>query len=238
MTPPPISGYVLAGGRSSRMGSDKAMLTLAGKPLIAHAVTKLSRICGSVHVLSANPRLAPYGPLVPDLHPDCGPIGGIEAALAHSQHDWNFILPVDIPFLPTAFLDRWARETIAAAPDGLRISLFTISGVPQPTLLMLHREASPHIAQAVARGDFKLFPALEAAGRELAARHSLTLGNVLHNANWDQSSTLTTYSDPDTRYAWQTITPSQQTAQPLWFANLNTPGDVAAAQLHLDALDT
>ena len=81
--PPELGGYVLAGGRSSRMGTDKALLLLAGKPLIAHAVVKLGRLCQDVRVLSANSALAPYAPLVPDLHPDCGPIGGIEVALTH-----------------------------------------------------------------------------------------------------------------------------------------------------------
>ena len=84
MSTPPISGYVLAGGRSSRMRTDKSLLLLAGKPLIQQAVTKLGRVCAEVHILSANPALAAYAPLIPDIHPGCGPIGGMEAALAHS----------------------------------------------------------------------------------------------------------------------------------------------------------
>src|ERR1039457_2185492 len=91
-TPLPISGYVLAGGRSSRMGTDKALLQLAGKPLIAHAVAKLRRICADVHILGSKPALAAFAPLVPDLHPNCGPVGGMEAALAHSTQDWSLIL--------------------------------------------------------------------------------------------------------------------------------------------------
>ena len=78
---PPVGGYVLAGGRSSRMGRDKALLELAGKPLVLHAVTKLRRVCAEVSVLSDNPELARYAPLVRDLHAGCGPMGGIEAAL-------------------------------------------------------------------------------------------------------------------------------------------------------------
>jgi molybdenum cofactor guanylyltransferase len=76
-TPLHISGYVLAGGRSSRMGTDKSLLPLAGKSLIQHAVAKLLRVCADVHILGSNPALAAYAPLVPDIHPNCGPIGGI-----------------------------------------------------------------------------------------------------------------------------------------------------------------
>ena len=105
-----VGGYVLAGGRSSRMGRDKALLELAGKPLIEHAVTKLRRVCAEVHILAGaegeHAGLARYAPLVHDLHPGCGPISGIEAALTHTTHDWNLILAVDVPFLPTALLDR------------------------------------------------------------------------------------------------------------------------------------
>jgi hypothetical protein len=54
----PVAGYVLAGGRSSRMGTDKALLELAGKPLIEHAVAKLRRICANVAILGSNPALA------------------------------------------------------------------------------------------------------------------------------------------------------------------------------------
>jgi len=57
-TPHPISGYVLAGGRTRRMGRDKALIPLAGNPLVEHAVTKLRRICAEVSISAANPSLA------------------------------------------------------------------------------------------------------------------------------------------------------------------------------------
>jgi molybdenum cofactor guanylyltransferase len=235
---PPIGGYVLAGGRSSRMGTDKALLELAGKPLIEHAVTKLCRVCASAHILSASAALAGYAPLVADLHPGCGPIGGIEAALAHSPYDWNLILPVDLPLLPTAFLDGWARSARAGAARGLRIDHFTVSGVAQPTLLMVHREAAPYIVRAVERGDFKLFAVLEAAGRELAARHGLKLGRVFRSQPWDERGGFGAALGRASGATRQTTTAAQQRSQPLWFANLNTPEDFAEAEAHADALDT
>ena len=73
----PIAAYVLAGGRSSRMGQDKALLPLAGKPLVEHMVAKLRRISDEVSILSNNPELARFAPLVPDLRESCGPLGGI-----------------------------------------------------------------------------------------------------------------------------------------------------------------
>jgi molybdopterin-guanine dinucleotide biosynthesis protein A len=194
------------------MGHDKALLELGGKPLIAHAVTKLRRLCADVHILSANPGLAVYAPLVTDLHPGCGPIGGIEAALAHSRFDWDLILPVDVPFLPAVFLDAWVRSILADEASGVRIALFSVYGAPQPTILLIHRDAAASIAGAIQRGDFKLISVLEAAGRELATLGGRRPEDVFRNAALE--------------------------APPLWFANLNTPEDLKQAEANIAALDT
>src|SRR5579864_7661258 len=132
--PAKVGGYVLAGGKSTRMGRDKALLELAGKPLLRHAVTKVRRVCMDVRVLGGNPDFADYAPLVPDLHPNCGPLGGIEAALIHSVFEWNLFMPVDMPFFPSAFLLHWVRMTLTAEKWGAKLAMFTVDGVPQPTL--------------------------------------------------------------------------------------------------------
>jgi molybdopterin-guanine dinucleotide biosynthesis protein A len=194
------------------MGRDKALLELGGKPLIAHAVTKLRRLCGDVHILSANPALACYARLVEDLHPGCGPVGGIEAALAHSSFDWNLMLPVDVPFLPAAFLRESVPSILADESSGLRIALFSVDGTPQPTVLLIHRDALPALARAIERGEFKLLSALEAAGRELAAADGRRPEDVLRQ--------------------------SAVEIQPLWFMNLNTPEDFKQAEDNIAALDT
>jgi molybdopterin-guanine dinucleotide biosynthesis protein A len=231
MTPTlPISGYVLAGGRSSRMGADKALLQLAGKPLIAHAVAKLRCVCASVHILSANPALAAYAPLVPDLHPNCGPVGGIEAALAHTSCDWNLILAVDIPFLPAAVLYRWATH-ITAPTQTDRVALFTADGRPQPAVCLLHKQIAPSIAAAVALEEFKLLPVLEAAANVLALQHGQPLQQLLST---DLSPAELLISPMDSAPAF---TAAQQSAQALWFANLNTPQDFALAEANTAALD-
>jgi len=229
----PIGGYVLAGGRSSRMGTEKALLELAGKPLIEHAVTKLRRFCADVHILSGNPGLAVYAPLVPDLHPDCGPVGGIEAALDHCVHDWVLILPVDVPFLPAIFLESWAIGTIATAMDA-RIAMFIIHDRPQPALCLLHKEVAPTIAAAIERGEFTLLSALAAAGDVLAAQRNLPLEDIFRSTKITGGFQLFGWEGGDGR---PIPTEAQQAAIPIWFANLNTPSDFARAEAHVDALD-
>jgi len=196
-----VAGYVLAGGKSSRMGQDKALLELAGKSLVALAVEKLRRVCEDVHILSSRPELEMFAPLVPDVHPGCGPLGGIEAALLHSPYEWNLFLPVDMPFVPASFLEDWVREVLATEA---RVALFTVDGRAQPTLCLLHRDVTPFAQQAMAQGEHKLWPVLEGAARELAARSGVALDQMLWNRPVEANA---------------------------WFANLNTPEEFAAAAL-------
>lgn len=235
--PSDVGGYVLAGGKSSRMGRDKALLELAGKPLAWHAVTKLRRVCADVQLLSSEAELEVFAPLVRDMHEGCGPIGGLESALGHSWHEWNLFLPVDMPFLPSAFLDHWARMVLARESMGARIAMFTLGGLPQPLLCMLHRDATLFVHEAVQRGEYKVYPVLEAAGRELAARQGALLGMVFFNLPWDEHSEFAAGPGEETE-PWWTVTEAQQGAKHLWFANLNTPEEFAEAERHLNALDT
>jgi molybdenum cofactor guanylyltransferase len=234
--PSDVGGYVLAGGKSSRMGRDKALLELAGRSLAWHAVTKLRRVCADVQILSSRPELEVYAPLVRDMNEGCGPMGGLETALGHSWHEWNLFLPVDMPFLPSAFLDNWVRTVIARESRGARIAMFTVDGVPQPLFCMLHREVTLFVHDAMQRREHKVFPVLEAAGRELAARQDLALGKVLLNLPWDENAEFACTQSGGEQ--WWSVTRAQQAAKHLWFANLNTPAEFAEAETHLDALDT
>lgn len=235
-----IGGYVFAGGRSSRMGRDKALLELAGEPLLRHAVRKLRRICMDVRVLSANPEFTEYAPIVRDIHLNCGPMGGMEAALAHSIFDWNLFMPVDMPFLPSAFLSYWVSQTLMFEKRGARLAMFTVDGIPQPTLAMVHRDVIPFVASAMERREFKLYPVLEQAGKELASRQNIPLGVAFCNLSWNGQGTFSVSPNDygPHQEAWLAITEAQQEAKHLWFANLNTPEEFAVAEQYVAALDT
>jgi molybdopterin-guanine dinucleotide biosynthesis protein A len=221
-----IGGYVLAGGRSTRMGRDKALLEFGGKPLVQHAVLKLRRLTGEAYILSGRPELAAFAPLVPDLRESCGPLGGMEAALAHTQRDWILVLPVDMPFLPTTLLEDWIRGVVNQ--PAARVAIFNVDGAPQPALCLLHRSLLPPVRRSVDEGRLKLYPALEAAAAELSAGSSAPLDDVLLSRRWESEAM------PDQL----PLTKAQRAARHLWFANLNTPQEFAEAERHVDALDT
>jgi molybdenum cofactor guanylyltransferase len=225
---------VLSGGKSSRMGRNKALLELAGKPLVHHAVTKLRRVCADVWVLSDNPKLAEYAPLLPDLHPNCGPMGGMEAALIHSNFDWNLFLPVDMPFLPSAFIAGWLSNCLQEE-KGVRVRMFTVDGRPHPGFCLLHKDVVPFLSASLSRAQFKLLPAFEAASRELALQQGLSSGAGLWNV--PLTDFVTNYEN-GLGAGSSVMTDAQQAAKHLWFANLNTPEEFAGAERHVDALDT
>ncbi len=172
-----MTGYVLAGGKSSRMGRNKALLELGGKPLAQRAVETLQAVCAATFILSSCAELAVYAPLVPDVHPGCGPLGGMEAALLHTTTAWNLFLAVDMPFVPEEFLGDWMREVLGV--ETARIALFTVSGVPQPALCMVHRDASRSVQAAVSRGEYRVLTGLRDAAEELAAESSVSSAAVL-----------------------------------------------------------
>ena len=233
------------------MGQDKALMKLGGRPLVRHAVKKLRRVCMDVRILSDNPELAAYAPIVPDLHPGCGPMGGMEAALTHSIFEWNLFLPVDVPFLPTAYLVGWVRQVLHQAggtagrrPGGFemaathaRVWMFRVDGVPQPTVALVHREIRPFLTDALERGEYKLFPALEKACREISMGKGLQPGvGMVAIPYW---SGFTSRPGPQrTKEDWCYTTDAQERGSARWFANLNTPEEFAEAKKHLDALDT
>jgi molybdenum cofactor guanylyltransferase len=96
-----VSGIILAGGQSRRMGTDKALIEYRGRPLLAHVIDRLHALFEDI-VVVAN-RSDAYGPLgarvVADYDPPCGPLGGLAAGLAAIQTDLAVAVACDMPFL-------------------------------------------------------------------------------------------------------------------------------------------
>ena len=229
-----IGGYVLAGGQSSRMGQDKALLELGGRPLVQQAVEKLQEICKDVRVLSGRQDLAAFAPLVGDVHPGCGPLAGMEAALMHSTFAWNLILAVDMPFLPSGFVNDWVSQSLldsAGQGRGVRVRMFEADGHPQPGLCLVHRDLRPHLTASLERGEYRILPALAAAGRELATQSGLLPSSGLWKVPVSEFL-ATRESVPSGRRSAKTD--ADGTPVHLWFANLNTPAQFAEAARYVN----
>ncbi len=150
-----IAGVVLAGGRSSRMGFDKAMADLAGRPLVAHAVARLAPQVAAMAISSneGGEAFAALGlPLVPDRDPNRpGPLAGILAAMewaAASGHGFVVTAPVDSPFAPADLVERLA----AGADDGT-IAIATSGKRPHPAFGLWPVALAPKLARHLAEAE-------------------------------------------------------------------------------------
>ncbi len=99
-----ITGIILAGGGSSRLGKDKGLCAFKGKSLVSYAIEILKPLCENI-IISANhfpEKYAAFGlPVVPDEIQGIGPMGGIHACLKQSKTQHNLILSCDTPFVNT-----------------------------------------------------------------------------------------------------------------------------------------
>jgi molybdenum cofactor guanylyltransferase len=156
-----VEGFVLAGGRSSRMGQDKALLQAGGRSLIEVALDKLRCIGEDApRIAGARTDLSSYAPVVPDLHPGCGPLSGIEAALTASSQPLNLFLPVDMPLLPARFLS-WML--LRAEITGALVTVPRFNGQPQPLCAVYHRELLHPITASLLAGNYKVMAVVSAA---------------------------------------------------------------------------
>jgi molybdopterin-guanine dinucleotide biosynthesis protein A len=106
-----VTGFVLAGGKSSRMGCDKALLELAGHSLLQRAIGLASSVTKEVRIIGDPAKYAAFGAVIADIYSERGPLAGIHAALAYSSTGLNLILATDLPFVEGPFL----RYLIATA---------------------------------------------------------------------------------------------------------------------------
>ena len=104
-----VTGFVLAGGKSSRMGKDKAFLQIFGRTLLAHALELAKAATGSAWIVGSREKFAAFGQVAEDIYPGHGPLAGIHKALTSTQTDLNLILAVDMPFRITDW-KAWAMD--------------------------------------------------------------------------------------------------------------------------------
>ena len=184
----PFSAVVLAAGRSTRMGRDKALLRLRGRPLWRRQRDLLRAAGAGELLLSARPdqrwalRAGGFAALVRDPVPDGGPLAGIVAALEAAAHDRVAVLAIDLPRLPV----RWLAELAASANEnrgvvGRRGRLF------EPLAAVYPRKMLPLARAALARGDRALQPLLhDAVTAGLLRVRRITATEAPWFKNWNE----------------------------------------------------
>ncbi len=135
------------------MGADKAFLDFGGETLLRRALGVLKSACGPVTIVGDPAKFASAGPVIADLFPGCGPLGGIHAALVDARAELNAILAVDMPFVSAelvSFLLAAAEECDATVTVPRTRSGF------QPLCAVYRRDFAPTAEQALRAGNYKI----------------------------------------------------------------------------------
>lgn len=147
-----ISGFILAGGKSRRMGTDKALLKFQEEPLLLHMIKSIEPFCDNLAISGQNSDYSAFGiDMVPDLYSDCGPIAGIFSALKYSVSDWNLLVSVDVPFVN----DELFLFLISNIGEFDCIIPLHTSGV-EPLVALYNRRTLPVIEEMIDSGDYRL----------------------------------------------------------------------------------
>lgn len=105
-----ISGFILAGGESRRMGKDKSHLVIDGENFVERIARELTAVTSSVSVVGSTARAAFAQPSLSDIFPKWGALGGVHGALAACKSDWALIVACDFPFVTSALFARLIRS--------------------------------------------------------------------------------------------------------------------------------
>lgn len=146
-----VSGIILCGGKNSRMGKNKALLELGGKPVIMHLVETLKTLCSEIILSTNNNELdfLPY-PKVVDHYKDIGPIAGFHSALGSSQTQDNLIVSCDTPFVSAKLLSY-----LLLRKKNYNLVLPSVARHLQPMIGYFKKEMVHTIEQQIKAGNRK-----------------------------------------------------------------------------------
>ncbi len=115
-----INGFVLAGGKSSRMGQDKALMQLGGKQLVLRATEILRPFVREITLLAPAERYKNLGlPVLRDKWPDRGPLAAVCTGLLDSGTEWNIFLACDLPLVSRQFIQLLVERVRATRSDAV-----------------------------------------------------------------------------------------------------------------------
>jgi molybdopterin-guanine dinucleotide biosynthesis protein A len=148
-----LSAFILAGGRSSRMGRDKAFIELAGRTLLERVIDLAGSVTPNVRVVGPQEKFLTVARTIEDVFPGYGPLGGIHAALTYTETALNLILAVDLPFIERDFL---VYLTSQATQTGALVTVARAAGRSQPLCAVYRREFVLTAEQALKKKTNKI----------------------------------------------------------------------------------
>ncbi len=150
-----ITGIILSGGKSSRLGEEKGLATFNGKPLVSYAIDVLKPICSKL-IISANNQIDEYEKYGYDVIRDeisgVGPMGGILTCLKKSESRFNLVLSCDTPFMSTAVF-----EYLLESADRYQVVVPKHDDFIEPLCSVYATNVLWELQHSVENGNFKMY---------------------------------------------------------------------------------
>jgi len=171
-----IPAYILCGGKSSRMGSEKGLVKLQDKQFIKHITNSLYKITKAVFLVTDNQDYLSFEfPLVSDNYKQKGPLGGIQSALKHTSEEKVLILSCDIPLITAETLNTLLKNTENEA----EISFATANENWHPLIGIYAKSLLPAIEKAIENDRLKLIVFIKEYNyQEIEIADSKSLTNI------------------------------------------------------------
>lgn len=148
-----LSAFILAGGKSTRMGTNKAFVMLDGRTLLARMLELVRSVTSEVRIVGDSAKFAAFAPVVEDVFAGCGPLAGIHAALRASRKELNLIVAVDAPFVTPALLQFLIKH---ASNSGAIATVPRAGGGWQPLCAVYRRDFAEAAEKALRGGRYKI----------------------------------------------------------------------------------
>lgn len=156
----PLHGLILAGGQSSRMGTDKALLQVQGQSMLYRLAGQLLAENMTVTIAAGSPEresayrgslgdLAAAVGFAYDAYPGCGPLSGLHAGLSAIRSGWVFVVACDMPSISVPLLERMRSNLVP------NVDIDVIHAPRQPMHALYKASAHAVIEQALQRGDYR-----------------------------------------------------------------------------------
>jgi molybdopterin-guanine dinucleotide biosynthesis protein A len=151
-TYPDVTGVLLAGGKSQRMGQDKALLPLDGITLFERSLSLLQQFFSHILIAGERPDLERSGiPAIADFYPGSA-LGGLHTGLFAAETDWIFVAPCDMPYPDARIVERLLAErsgfdaVVPRTPEGY-----------EPVFALYHKNCLPQMEAMLQQNEFRIY---------------------------------------------------------------------------------
>lgn len=174
-----IPVYILCGGKSTRMQTDKGLVDFKGKPFIQWVIDAAKGISDSIFLVTNNLDYADFGyPLINDIYKDKGPVGGIFSALKHSTENQILILSCDVPNISAEILEHYLLKKIE---DDADVIMLADNEKIYPLIGIYSKSVMGGFERAIKRDKLKLILVIKDfifKTIQVAGKHKNALANI------------------------------------------------------------